>query len=325
MRRLIGVGVGIGFLILLVLAFRGCLQAREERGIKNYVTDVGTLMQESEQAGSNFFDVLEGGVGSSQQDYEREILLVRGASQSLLDRAEGLDAPDQMKDANAAIQQSLRLRADALDRIADNVGEAIAPEERTDNLNAVSNQMASLYASDVLYTQLAKPEIEAVLDEEGIAAADLPAGNFMPSDNLTSSQNTEWLDSTAVIDALSLATGSEADSGTHGTSVVQVSVGGTVLDPDTTNTVGNEREVAVEVQNDGTVEESGVVVVITLEDEEVRETLPPIPPGGTSVAKLALSAAPAGGGEATLEVLVEPVPDELITDNNEYTYDLVFG
>src|SRR5688572_10363627 len=142
--------------------------------------------------------------------------------------------------------------------------------------------MASLYASDVLYTQLARPEIESVLEEEGISASELPAGNFMPSDNLTSSQNTEWLDSGAVIDALSLATGSETQAGTHGTSVVQVSVGGTVLDPEITNEVGNEREVAVEVQNDGTVEESGVVVVITLEDEEVRETLPPIAPGGTS-------------------------------------------
>jgi hypothetical protein len=324
-RRLLGVGAGIGFLILVVLAFRGCLQAREERGIKNYVTDVGTIMQESEQRGKEFFDVLEGGTGSSDLDYERQIQLVRGASQSLLDRAEDLDTPGQMSGANDAIVLSLRLRAEALDKIADNVTAALAPEERADNIDTVTNQMASLYSSDVLYSQVAKPKIEDVLDSEGISAPELPAGNFMPSDDPSSSQNLEWLDSTKILDALSLATGTEIDSGIHGTSVVQVSLGGTVLSPDSTNTVGNEREVTVEVQNGGTVEESGVVVVVTVEDDEVRETLPPIPPGGTGQAKLALGTVPTSGSEVTLDVLVEPVAGESITDDNEYSYQVVFG
>ena len=51
--------------------------------------------------------------------------------------------------------------------------------------------------------------------------------------------------------------------------------------------------------------------------------LPPVPPGGTGEARLPLSAVPQG--EATLEVLVEPVPGEAITDDNEYTYTVVFG
>jgi hypothetical protein len=324
-RRLIGVGVGIAFLILVVLAFRGCLEAREERGIKNYVTDVGTIMQESEQRGKEFFEVLEGGTGSSDLDYERQIQLVRGASQSLLDRAEGLDAPDQMSDANNAIQLSLELRAGALDKIADNVGEGLADEERGDAIDTISNQMASLYSSDVLYIQVAKPEIEQVLEAEGISAPELPAGNFMPSDDPASSQNLEWLDSTQILDALSVATGTELDSGVHGMSVLSVSMGDIRLDPDASNEVGSEREIAVEVQNGGTVEESGVVVVVTLEDEEVRETLPPIAAGGTGVAKLALPPAATTGTEATLEVLVEPVPEEAITDDNEYSYTVVFG
>jgi hypothetical protein len=185
--------------------------------------------------------------------------------------------------------------------------------------------MASLYASDILYTQTAKPGIEDVLESEGISAPELPPGNFMPSDDPTSSQNTDWLDSTQILDAFSLATGEDVDSGVHGMSVVSVSLGEITLDPELTNEVGNEREVSVEVQNGGTVEEQGVVVVITLDDEEVRETLPPIPPGGTGEARLALSAVPAGGGEATLEVLVEPVAGEAITDDNEYSYTVVFG
>jgi hypothetical protein len=34
-RRLIGVGVGLGFLILIVIAFRGCLEARSDRALRN--------------------------------------------------------------------------------------------------------------------------------------------------------------------------------------------------------------------------------------------------------------------------------------------------
>ena len=324
-RRLIGVGIGVGFLILVVLAFRGCLDAREERGITNYVTDVGTIMQESQQRGEEFFEVLEGGTGTSDLDYERQIQLVRGASQSLLDRAEGLDTPGQMSGADDAIELSLRLRAVALDRIADNVTEGLADEERGEAIETISNQMASLYSSDILYTQVARPEIEQVLQSEGISAPELPAGNFMPSDDPTSSQNLEWLDSTQVLSALSTASGTELDSGVHGLSVLSVSLGGLTLDPDITNEVGNEREVSVEVQNGGTVEESGVVVVVTLDDEELRETLPPIAAGGTGEAKVALPSAPTGGTEATLEILVEPVAGESITDDNEYSYTVVFG
>jgi hypothetical protein len=147
----------------------------------------------------------------------------------------------------------------------------------------------------------------------------------MPSDDPTSSQNIEWLDSTKILDALSLATGEEVDAGVHGMTVLSVSLGDTQLDPELPNEVGNEREVSVEVQNGGTVEENGVVVVVTLEDEEVRETLPSIPPGGTGEARLVLGAVPQSGTEATLEVLVEPVPGEAITDDNEFTYTVVFG
>ena len=37
-RRLIGVGVGLGFLILIVIGIRGCLEARSDRGLRNYTS-----------------------------------------------------------------------------------------------------------------------------------------------------------------------------------------------------------------------------------------------------------------------------------------------
>src|SRR5215217_4712154 len=57
-RRLIGVGVGLGFLILIVIAFRGCLEARSDRALRNYSSSVASIMQQSEQSGKSFFDLL---------------------------------------------------------------------------------------------------------------------------------------------------------------------------------------------------------------------------------------------------------------------------
>ena len=59
-RRLIGVGVGLAFLILIVIGIRGCLEARSDRALRNYDSDVATIMQQSEQSGKDFFDLLNG-------------------------------------------------------------------------------------------------------------------------------------------------------------------------------------------------------------------------------------------------------------------------
>src|SRR5215213_11551021 len=66
-RRLIGVGVGLAFLILIVIGFRGCLEARSDRALRNYSSNVASIMQQSEQSGKSFFDLLNSpsGGGSS--------------------------------------------------------------------------------------------------------------------------------------------------------------------------------------------------------------------------------------------------------------------
>ena len=47
-------------LILIVIAFRGCLDARKDRSYQNYVSDLSSIIAETEQLSSNFFDRLGG-------------------------------------------------------------------------------------------------------------------------------------------------------------------------------------------------------------------------------------------------------------------------
>jgi hypothetical protein len=318
LRRLIAVGVGFGFVILLVLGVRGCLEARSDRGLRNYTQDIGTIMQESEQRGKDFFDTVESPDNTSIT-LQNQISSLRGASESLYDRAQKIGVPGQMNDAQSAAILSLRLRRDALDTISQNVGQAAARAETTDAITAIQDKMGSLYASDILWQQVAVPEINDVLEREQVEAQDLPAGNFMPDDAL------DWLDQTKIAEVFGGLTGADVAAGTHGLGLLQTTIGDTTLSADSTTTVPDDsREIDVQVQNQGEADEAGVTVVVTINGQELQDTID-LNAGESGTVKLPIETLPQPGTETTVEVLVQPVPGEAVADNNEATYTIIFG
>lgn len=317
-RRLIAVGVGVLFLILFVVGIRGCLEARSDRGLRNYASDMGTIMAESEQRGKDFFEAIE---STTEIDLANQVASLRGASEQLLDRAEALDAPGQMRGAQSAATLSLRLRRDALATVSENVTGAAADTETADAIESITNAMGELYASDILWIQVADPEIQGVLQEEGVEGIDMPAGNFMPEGS-----GTEFLDQTEIASIFSGVSGEDSVPGEHGLGLIQTSLGDTTLDPDITNEVSSESdEIAIQVQNQGTAEEAGIGITVTLEGNTFETDIPELAPGETGEAKLRLSPLPQPGAEVTIEVLVDPVPGEAVADNNTSSYQVIFG
>ncbi|HEY7121851.1 MAG TPA: CARDB domain-containing protein [Solirubrobacterales bacterium] len=321
-RRLIGVGVGLAFLILIVIGIRGCLEARSDRALRNYDSDVATIMQQSEQSGRDFFNLLNSSSGtSSSLDAQQEVLRQRDTSQTLLDRADDIGAPGQMHDAQNAVIQTLTLRRDALSSIAQNVTQATARTQTGNAIAAISNAMGSLYASDVLWTQIGKPEIERVLDNEGVDGAPLPNGKFMPANA------TDFLDQTTLVTKLNALTGQTATTGgTHGLQLESTSIGGQTLTPDSTNTVPSDaQEIDISVSNSGDNDETGINVSVTLAGASLSGQLQALSAGETGTVKIPLTSKPTPGTDATLQVVVQPVPGEQITTNNQSTYTVVFG
>lgn len=321
-RRLIGVGVGLAFLILIVIAFRGCLEARSDRGLRNYTSDVATIMQQSEQSGKDFFNLLNSsGTSSSSLDAQQEVLRQRDTSQTLLDRAEGTSTPGQMHDAQNAVVQTLTLRRDALSSIALNVGQATARSQTGTAIGAITNAMGSLYASDVLWTQIGKPEIENVLDNEGVDATPLPSGKFMPANAI------DFLNQTTLVTKLNTLTGQTATTGgTHGLQLESTSIGGQTLTPDSTNTVpADAQEIDIQVSNSGDSDETGISVSVTLGGTSLSGQLQALSAGETGTVKIPITTKPAPGTDTTLQVVVQPVPGEQITTNNQSTYTVIFG
>jgi hypothetical protein len=321
-RRLIGVGVGLAFLILIVIGIRGCLEARSDRALRNYDSDVATVMQQSEQSGKDFFNLLSGTSGSSSSlDAQQEVLRQRDTSQTLLDRAHQIGAPGQMHDAQNAVIQTLTLRRDALSSIAQNVTQATARTQTGNAIAAISAAMGSLYASDVLWTQIGKPEIEKVLDDEGVDGTPLPTGKFMPANA------TDYLNQTTLVTKLNALTGQTATSGgTHGLQLLQTQIGGQTLTPDSSNNVpGDSSEIDIEVQNSGDSDETGIQVSVTVGGSQLTGQLSALAAGETGTVKIPITSKPTPGTDTTLQVVVRPVPGEQITTNNPSTYSVVFG
>ncbi|HEY6636526.1 MAG TPA: CARDB domain-containing protein [Solirubrobacterales bacterium] len=322
-RRLIGVGVGLAFLILIVIGIRGCLEARSDRALRNYDSDVATIMQQSEQSGKDFFNLLNSSAGtSSSLDAQQEVLRQRDTSQTLLDRADDIDAPGQMHDAQNAVIQTLTLRRDALSSIAESVPQATARTQTTNAIETISNAMGSLYASDVLWTQIGKPEIQNVLDDEGVEGTPLPNGKFMPANA------TDYLNQTTLVTKLNVLTGQTASTtgGIHGLQLDSTTVGGQTLSPDSTNTVpADAQEIDILLTNSGDSDETGISVTATLGGTQLTGQLQALSAGEQGTVKIPITSKPTPGTETTLEVVVTPVSGEQITTNNTSTYTVVFG
>jgi CARDB len=322
-RRLIGVGVGLAFLILIVIGFRGCLEARSDRALRNYDSSVATIMQQSEQSGKDFFQVLSTPTGSSSSvDVQNQVLAQRDASTSLLDRAESLDTPGQMHDAQAAVEQSLTLRRNALTAIAANVTQAAARTQTADAITTIGNAMGSLYASDILWTQLGKPEIQKVLKDEGVEGQPLPPGNFMPANA------TDYLDQATLITKLGAITGSATTTtgGTHGLQLDSTTIGSTQLSPDQTTTVPSDAtEIDIGVTNSGDSDETGISVDVTIGGSTLTGQLDSLSAGGSDTVKIPLTSKPTPGTDTQVQVVVNPVRGETLTDNNTSTYTVIFS
>jgi hypothetical protein len=321
-RRLIGVGVGLAFLILIVIGIRGCLEARSDRALRNYDSSVATIMQQSEQSGKDFFGVLSDPTSNDPLQVKNQVLAQRDASSSLLDRAQSLSTPGQMHDAQAAVEQTLTLRRNALSAIAANVTQAAARTQTADAITTISNAMGSLYASDVLWTQLGKPEIQKILKDEGVDGQPLPPGNFMPANA------TDYLDQATLITKLGAITGSTTSTtgGTHGLQLDSTTIGGAQLSPDSTTTVPSDaQEIDIGVTNSGDSDETGISVHVTIGGSQLTGQLQSLSAGQSGTIKIPLTTKPTPGTDTQVEVVVTPVPNEALTDNNQATYTVVFG
>ena len=327
-RRSVAAGAGVLVLILLILLARGCLNARKEQAFKDYVRDVGALVQESDQESDLLFKLLSAGEGSDV-DVENQLNAFAGESAKLVDRARETEHPDELASAQRFLVESLEFRRDGIVGIARALPNAIArQQERRQGTEAIAEQMQKFLTSDRIYFDRVIPNLQASLKEEGLGDQP-PESEFLP--------NVDWLQPETVADRVGKlgggggGAGDEAAApGLHGNGIASVTLGGQALNPGAAASVRvtDDLKLVVQVANQGENTETDVKVNATIgkggEAIKLTKVLGSIAAGETKPVEMPVAARPPTGQNVPITVEVDAVPGEKKTDNNKGTYSAIF-
>jgi hypothetical protein len=321
LRRLLALGAALVVLILVVLGVKGCLDARARGALSDYARNVEQIVNETSQTSKAFFGKLEEPGNLSVTEFSGQVNADRSAMDTLLGRVEALGAPGEMGGAQKSLEIVYQLRDAAMDTIATKMKTALGEAGSAKATAAITRQMQKLLASDVTYESITRPEINSTLTSNGLEDDEVPKSTFVPD-------GTKWLDEAEVSKALGQvsgsATGGTPSPGTHGLGLVATRIGESELLAESLTSVAVEGspEVEVEVENQGESTENGITVVVTANGKKTTNEIASLEVGVAETAVVPLTPAPKG--ETKLEVMVEPVPGEQFTDNNEATYSVNF-
>ena len=319
---------GLVLLILLILGVKGCLNARKESAIKNYVQDVSGLTQESNQQGKQLFAILSGPGGRDQAvNIQNSLNGFRVQSAQLVDHARDLDPPDDLKSAQRNLVEVLTFRRDSLAAVADALPSALGDQERREGTRRVTAQMQAFLTSDVIYTQRFLRDLVDVLKDEDLAdQVRVPRSQFVP--------DIRWLEPSFVSERVAgIRTGrggKAATPGLHGDGLGTVTLGGQSLTPGAAATIrlAGDLKFDVQVVNQGQNTETDVPVRITVgrggDAIKAEDTLDTIAAGETKTVTIPITDQPPTGQSVPITVEVTAVPGEKKTDNNKQAFSAIF-
>jgi archaellum component FlaF (FlaF/FlaG flagellin family) len=233
-----------------------------------------------------------------------------------------------MKAAQSQFVLALKMRSDAVSRIAQEIQPALATPTAGDAVAVIAGQMSRLYASDVIYNDYAAPAIAAALRSAGIPAGGLQGqpivhGHFVP--------NTQWLASSYLAVKLGNVSAAKKNAkaapGIHGHRMVSVDANGVPLQTATTNSVAANPPptFTCTFDNDGQNTETNVVVKVTVNGTSVsgQAIVPRTVPNQSYTAHVTLSSSPPTGNY-TVTATIERVPGETVTTHNTQSFPVAF-
>jgi CARDB protein len=321
-------GAGLLVLILLVLGFRGCLNARTERAFKDYGRDMAALLKESDGQSDTVFGLLTDPGDAGAVDIENQLNAQRNQAAELLDRVRGTDHPGELDEAHRFLIETFEFRRDGLAALRDDIPRALGTQERREGSDRVAADMQNFLASDVIYLRRVVPRMQAAIEEQDLSTAEvpIPRSEFLP--------DIDWLQPGVVADRISRISGGRAGGaaspGLHGNGIGTVSLGGQALVPGGSASVNLSDNLTFQVQvaNQGENTETDVKAQITIgrggDKITLAKTLNEIAAGETKTVELPLRDRPPTGQQLPVTVAIEPVPGEKKTDNNKGTFSVIF-
>lgn len=327
-RRSIAAGAGVIVLVLLVLAFRGCLDSRKESAFRDYSADVTALVRESNQQSEALFQLITEAGGANDVDVTNELNALARQSEQFVERAEGADVPDELASTDRFLVSALEFRRNGVLAIAERLPALRAQEDGGDSQGATSGSIASsmrsFLVSDVIYNNRVLPGLTAALDSEGLLAeTQLPRSEYLPT--------VDWVLPSTIAERVGGGGGDEAAApGLHGNGLESVAVAGQAVTADTSLTVPLTGDVTFDltVANQGENDESDVGIAITIgsgaDAITIDESIDAIAAGEVQTLSIPLAEEPATGQNVPITVEVEPVPGEEDDSNNSIEFSAIF-
>ncbi len=331
LRQIVLFGGLLVVVVLLIFIVRGCRQSAKETALKDYNSDVASIVRDSDsQVGKPFFDLLR---NPSTGDLATQVAGYRVQADQQYQQAKRISTPGEMTAAQRSFLTAMEFRRDGLQQVADQIRTALSSDaEQADRaIERIAGAMSLFLSSDVLYAQRVYPLIEQELRDADVGAQRLQRTQFFPG--------WQWLDPNTVADALGQqlsadaadGSGREPAPGLHGTGIDSVQVGDQTLDPDAPNRIayGADTEFTVNFTNQGENDEVDIDVVLRIaggqEPIRVTRNVPSVAAGETATATLSLDSPPPFDTPVDITVEVKAVPGEEKTDNNKAEYSALFS
>jgi hypothetical protein len=326
-RRRIAAGAGVVLLIVIALVINGCLKSGKEAALRDYNRNAGQLISESDQqVGRPLFETLAGASGKSALEVEQEVNQLQLQAHTQASQAEGMSVPGEMQSAQRNLLLVLHLREEGLAKITNLVRTALGGQGKQAS-TYIAGAMELFLASDVIWSQRAAPLIQQTLGGAGIQGMGTAGTQFLP--------NLGWLEPKTVLARLTgqatSAQSSQVAPGTHGSSLIGVSVGSAALEPSPTLnhlSGGANPTFTIKVEDSGSNPETGVKVEVTVtaggHEYKASHVIDKTEPGAISSVDIPVAGVPQNTA-ARITVNVQPVPGETNAENNKGTYLAVFG
>jgi hypothetical protein len=330
MVRRIGLAVVVVVAIILIAVLvNSCETSARNSALKDYNNSVASLNARSVQTGANFFKALSGGT-SDPTSLQQSLTQASSAGTTELSDAKGLSVPDEVKGAQQQFVDALQMRKDGMNNIAGQIQPALNSTTSKDAINTIAAEMARFYASDVLYKNYTVPQIVGALRAAGITVGGLGGQQLNSSQFLPS---IDWLDPKQVATALHVSLPSAPGQsqtvapGLHGHQLNSVSVGGSTLQPGSSNSIpaSPAPTFTLNFANTGQNTETNVKCRVTVSGTSVSgQTIVPQTTAGESTScQVTLSTTPPKGTHSVTADIV-PVPGEKNVANNSQTFQVTF-
>ena len=105
-------------LVLLIFVIKGCRDSARQQAFKDYLRNVASIVEESNQDSRSLFGLLAKPGTQSPVQLGTNVNTTRNHAATLVDRAKGLDRPDELSSAQRYLVDTLEFRRDGITSVA---------------------------------------------------------------------------------------------------------------------------------------------------------------------------------------------------------------